>query len=136
MFPARELEASASGSSTRSVLMVEDEVLIRLAVADYLRDCGYQVCEAANASEAKALLKTLPIDLVFSDVNMPGENGLALAEWIMLRHPAIPIVLTSGRDRFSESKLPAHVTILPKPYRFDDLNRLIQSLLRKAETGG
>lgn len=135
MSPSRELEVSAFGGSARSVLVVEDEVLVRLTVADYLRDCGYQVCEAVNAREAKAMLNARPIDLVFSDVNMPGENGFALAEWIMLRHPAMPVVLTSGRSQLGEFNLPAPITILHKPYDFEDLNSLIESLLRDVETG-
>jgi DNA-binding NtrC family response regulator len=73
-------------------------VLIRLPLAEYLRDCGYRVFEANNVAEAKAVLDAdTPVDLVFSDVNMPGnENGFALALRIRQRHPDTKVILTSG----------------------------------------
>jgi CheY-like chemotaxis protein len=74
-------ETRSSDQSIQTILVVEDEVLIRLPLAEYLRDCGYSVFEASNVAEAKAVLDAdTPVDLVFSDVNMPGnENGFALA---------------------------------------------------------
>jgi CheY-like chemotaxis protein len=61
-----------------TVLVVEDEVLIRMATADYLRVCGYRVVEAGSGDEAVAVLKTdIRVDVVFTDVSMPGTlNGL------------------------------------------------------------
>ena len=78
--------------------MVKNEVLIRLPLAQYLRDCGYRVCEASDLAEAKAVLDAdTAVDLVFTDVNMPGiENGFALASWIRQRHPETRVLLTSG----------------------------------------
>src|SRR5262249_60223603 len=66
------------------ILFVEDEVLIRMAVADYLRDCGYRVIEAGNADEAiKVLCSNESVDVVCSDVQMPGSmDGFGLAQWI------------------------------------------------------
>ncbi len=66
-----------------TLLLVEDEVLIRLTVADYLRDCGYHVIEASNAQEALSVLTSdIDIDIVFSDVQMPGTiDGFGLARW-------------------------------------------------------
>jgi CheY-like chemotaxis protein len=64
---------------------VEDEVLIRLAVSDYLRDCGYRVVETGSGDEAVTILtKTdVRIDVVFADVSMPGGlNGFGLAQWV------------------------------------------------------
>jgi DNA-binding NtrC family response regulator len=85
--------------------VVEDEVLIRLPLAEYLRDCGYRVFEASNVAEAKAVLDAdTPVDLVFSDVNMPGNgNGFALAVWIRERHPDTKVLLTSGVSRATAS---------------------------------
>lgn len=87
-----------------TVLVVEDEVLIRMDVADYLRDNGFQVVEAANAAEAVAVLSsTTTVDLVFTDVQMPGAmDGLGLARWIRQHRPGLPIVVTSGRLRSDE----------------------------------
>ena len=87
------------------ILVVEDEVLIRFVVADYLRECGFQILEAGNADEAVELLRTadLGIDLVFSDVHMPGtRDGFDLARWVQEHRPEIPVILTSGLARTAE----------------------------------
>jgi CheY-like chemotaxis protein len=85
-------------SPDASVLVVEDEVLIRLPIVDHLRDCGWRVLEATTADEAKALfLSGAPIDIVFSDVQMPGAlDGIGLAHWIHDNHSEIKVLLTSG----------------------------------------
>jgi len=121
-----------------TILVVEDEVLVRLAIADYLRDCGYKVFEAGNVAEAKSVLKTDPsVDLVFSDVQMPGgETGFDLAVWVGRHYPAIRVVLTSGlagatekaRDICHEGPLVA------KPYDHEMVLLRIQELLRKGQT--
>ena len=86
-------EIGSSDEFIQTILVVEDEVLIRLPLAEYLRDCGYRVFEASNVAEA-VLDADTPVDLVFSDVNMPGnENGFALAVWICQRHPDTNVIL-------------------------------------------
>ena len=77
---------SRSGSSdgpAHIILVVENDVLIRMPLAEYLRECGYRVFEAADVAEAKAVLNAdTPVDLVFADANLPGEeNGFMLASW-------------------------------------------------------
>ena len=84
------------------VLLVEDEVLIRFALAEYLRERGFKVYEAGNAAEAIQLLSfyKTEIDVVFSDVRMPGPiDGFALAIWIRQNRPGVPVILTSGEVR-------------------------------------
>lgn len=107
------------------VLVVEDEVLIRLSVADYLRDCGFRVLEAANADEALAVLDhgREPVDLVFSDVNMPGSmNGFELASWIRANRPAIGVILASGVPQKAKvAKDICEDGVLPKPYDHQEL---------------
>ena len=65
------------------ILVVDDEVLIRSVIAEYLRECGFHVFEAADGSEAIEILQGagMPIDLVFSDVQMPKLGGFELARW-------------------------------------------------------
>jgi CheY-like chemotaxis protein len=66
-----------------------------MPLAEYLRECGYQVFEAAGVAEARAVLDAdVPVDLVFTDVNR--ENGLMLASWIRQYRPKIQVLLTSG----------------------------------------
>ena len=123
------------------ILVVEDEVLIRFVVADYLRECGFQVLEAGNTDEAEKLLRTadLGIDLVFSDVHMPGtRDGFDLARWVQEHRPEIPIVLTSGLARTVElsEDLCALGPIEPKPYNARALSERIHRLLRERNKRG
>src|SRR5262245_51283940 len=81
------------------VLVVEDEILIRMAIADHLREAGLRVYEATTATEAIDLLAHCgdEIDAVFSDIMMPGDtDGVGLAAWMDENCPAVPLILTSG----------------------------------------
>src|SRR4029079_6843338 len=87
-----------SESPLHTLLVVEDDVLIRLVIADYLRECGYKVYEAVNAPEAIAMLQSpeVAVDIVFSDVQMPGDmDGFALSRWIRANKPGVQVILTS-----------------------------------------
>jgi CheY-like chemotaxis protein len=84
--------------SGHTILIVEDELLIRLALREHLEACGFSVLEAADAAEAMDLMEChAEIALVFSDVRMPGDmDGIDLAEWILKHWPGLPVMLTSG----------------------------------------
>jgi len=113
------------------ILVVEDEILIRAAVAEYLRRSGYTVVEAADAAEAVEVFACgEPIDLVLCDVEMPGTmNGLGLARWIDRRHPSLPVLLTSGRRvAVSTGKKPRQLFIA-KPYRLQELAERLKVIL-------
>jgi two-component system, response regulator PdtaR len=81
-----------------TILVVEDEILIRLMIAEALRDAGFGVVEAGTADEALAILeKDTPVDLVFSDVRMPGTmDGIALAALLRKTRPDLKIAIASG----------------------------------------
>jgi two-component system, response regulator PdtaR len=81
-----------------TVLIVEDETLVRMPIAEYLRDCGYNVVEAGCANEAiEAVEAAGPVSLVFSDIRMPGKmDGVDLAGWFSNHYPDVPVLLTSG----------------------------------------
>ncbi len=112
-----------------TILVVEDEILTRMAAADHLRDCGYRILEAANAEEARTLLRAAePIEIVFSDINMPGMDGISLAQWIMKEFPDVKVVLTSG-DLNNATAASAAAHFLAKPYDLNTLGRLIKGLL-------
>ena len=100
MIAARETDSQDSSLELPTVLVVEDEVLVRLEATDYLRNQGFRVLEAANADEAKQLLSSGErIEVLFSDVNMPGSlDGLELALWVRENQPWIEIILTSGNS--------------------------------------
>jgi CheY-like chemotaxis protein len=116
-----------------TILVVEDEVLIRLAVSDYLRGCGYRVVEAGSGDEAVTVLTTdVRIDVVFTDVSMPGGlNGFGLAQWVLRQRPEVRVILTSGITRTAEEArdLCAHGPFMAKPYDHGELSRQIRALL-------
>ena len=105
-----------------TVLVVEDEVAIRLMMAEELRTAGYRVIEAANADEGLAVLQTIDrVDLIITDIQMPGSmNGLGLADLVHATWPAIKIIITSAHRPDRNDK--GHVFI-SKPY---DLASVVQ----------
>lgn len=82
----------------QTILVVEDDILIRIDIADHLRGCGWDVVETGSAAEAITLLESgADIDLVLSDIQMPGEmDGFGLASWVRAHRPHVRIILTSG----------------------------------------
>jgi CheY-like chemotaxis protein len=124
-------EALQTPASTRkwTLLVVEDETLIRSMVSDYLRDADFTVIEAKNADEAITVISSsTPVDLVFTDVDMPGDmDGLMLASWIHRYDPNVPVIVTSGvaelRDDYRGMR------VLQKPYSPRVLERKIRELL-------
>jgi CheY-like chemotaxis protein len=115
------------------VLVVEDEWIVRMAVADQLRGCGYRILEAANADEAKATLDANDqVAIVFSDVQMPGSiDGFGLARWVRQHRPGIRVILTSGVVRAHEvaRDLCEEGAFIQKPYDLDELDRRIRKAL-------
>jgi CheY-like chemotaxis protein len=116
-----------------TVLVVEDETLVRMLIAEYLRDCGYHVLEAANASEAIAAMKIDdPVSLVFTDVRMPGKmDGFGLAEWFHSHYPAVPVLLTSGYNggRLLPTTGVDANRFIEKPYSQTEVAQQIAALL-------
>jgi CheY-like chemotaxis protein len=120
-----------------TILVVEDEVLIRIALADYLQECGFKVLEAGNADEAIQIIEHGPvtIDFVFSDVVMPGTmDGFGLARWIRTNRPELPVTLTSGDAGKADTAkdLCERGPLLTKPYDLKDLVKHIRALIEAA----
>jgi CheY-like chemotaxis protein len=85
-----------------TVLLLEDDVLQRAAIAEYLRDCGYRVIEGTSTDEALVILDepTIKVDVVFSDAQMPGTvDGFGLAKWIRQHRPDLKMLLTSSAEK-------------------------------------
>jgi DNA-binding response OmpR family regulator len=122
-------------ADTPTVLVVEDEVLIRMDTADYLRGCGYRVVEAGSGDEAVAVLNTdISVDVVFTDVSMPGTlNGFGLAQWVRRERPGVRVILTSGITRTAQEAqdLWAHGLLVEKPYDHRELDSRIQAILAR-----
>lgn len=102
-----------------TILIVEDEALVRMLGCDVLESAGYEVLEAETADEAVALLEQHDdVQLLFSDIDMPGSmDGLELAELVHRRWPKIGLLITSGHHRPSEDTLPDDGRFIPKPWK-------------------
>ena len=133
MSPASTNITPQSDSPLHTLLVVEDEVLIRLVIADYLRERGYKVYEAVHAQEAIAMLQSpeVAVDIVFSDVQMPGDmDGFALSRWIRANKPDVQVILTSGVERSANiaATLCEAGPLLEKPYPPQDVVDRIKQL--------
>ena len=132
MVDAVEAPAQDSTESRPVVLVVEDEFLLRWPASEYLRDSGYRVIEAASVSEAMAVFSSnTRVDAVFSDINLQGElTGHALARWLDIHHPTVPMLLTSG-DKAATALLHAGAPrpFISKPYSLADVDQRIKAIL-------
>ncbi|MFZ2156509.1 MAG: response regulator [Bradyrhizobium sp.] len=117
--------------TTRVVLIVEDEFLLRMDATDMVKAAGFEVLEAANADQAIEILETRPdITVVFTDIQMPGSmDGLKLARAVRGRWPPIKIVATSGHHHVREIDLPEGGRFLPKPYSPNQVTGLLRELM-------
>jgi CheY-like chemotaxis protein len=122
-----------SSAISETVLVVEDEVLLRLVIAEYLRNCGYRVIEAADADEAVLVLKQpdLVVDVLFSDIEMPGSmDGFALAQWSRSNRPGLEVILTGTVPRAVNAAANlCEEGPLPKPYEPQSVHDRIRRLL-------
>lgn len=100
------------------VLVVEDDMLIRLGAVDIVLSAGYEALEASDADEAIRLLEARSdIDIVFTDVQMPGTmDGIKLSHYIRERWPPVKLLVASGNAILEESLLPAGSRFFAKPY--------------------
>ena len=115
------------GSGT--VLLVEDNPEVATVSTGLLEQLGYRVLWAADASAALAELENHGIDIVFSDVVMPGKmDGIGLARTIREKNPEIPILLVTGYSA-SAGEIGSQFPILRKPYQLHELSRELQKLI-------
>jgi len=131
--PPGGVRRSGNGHSQPStILVIEDEILIRLATCDYLRHCGYRVIEGSTAEEAQRVLRAgEPVEILFSDIDLgAGMDGFALAAWVRQNYPAVRILLTSGVAAMAEHTAQlCDGPFLHKPYSHGALCGHIKRLL-------
>jgi two-component sensor histidine kinase/ActR/RegA family two-component response regulator len=120
----------ATGAST-NVLVVEDEMVLRMRAVDIVEDAGFTAVEAVNAEEALSILESRSdISLLFSDVQMPGSmDGLKLAHAVHNRWPAIKIILVSGQVRLSDTDTPADSRFFGKPLEAKQMIAELQQMV-------
>jgi DNA-binding NtrC family response regulator len=123
-------EASTTGRGYR-VLVVEDNDDVGQFSTELLEDLGYTVRRVANANAALAILSEneFAVDLVFSDVIMPGMNGVELAGLIRERYPGLPVVLTSGYSNVLAENAHHGFELIQKPYSVESLSRILRKAI-------
>jgi CheY-like chemotaxis protein len=129
--PARSAQAEAPHAKGR-ILFVEDDALVREAVAQGLEEAGFEVLVAANGERALAMIEAgLDVDAAFSDIVMPGRiSGIDLAAILRERRPGLPVVLATG---YTDQRVTVPgVQVLAKPYEIDQVVDLLASLAKRA----
>ena len=113
----------------RTVLLIEDEPLVRRMTAEILADSGHTVVEAGNATQALAeLQERSEIDTIVADVNIPGElDGIGVSEVALARRPDLRVVLVSGSGLPNPAALPRLGRFLLKPFLQRELTEAVSS---------
>ena len=126
---SKERVLMQSGSAT--ILVVEDEILIRMDVVDQLTALGYDIIEAPSGRDAlEALRNTDDIRILFTDVDMPGDlDGIMLAHEVSRTWPEIGIIVTSGKAALDDVALPQGSRFCSKPYIPTAVHAAIQEML-------
>jgi DNA-binding response OmpR family regulator len=120
-----------------TILVVEPDILVRMTIADYLRDCGYKVFEGVTTEDVVTVLGSKQkIDIVFAEVQLSGGmDGFGLAQWVREKHPDIDVILTSGIAQAAETAGNlCDEGPLDKPYHPPDVVRRISLLLERRRT--
>ncbi len=112
----------------RTVLVIDDERMVREVLTRMVQDLGYSALAAGDGQSALALLDGEPVDAVLVDLTMPGMNGADVVAAVRARRPGLPVIVCSGYDRDSRGPTGADA-YLAKPFRIDALERTLVKLL-------
>jgi CheY-like chemotaxis protein len=134
--PGAAIAADPAGQSggRETILVVEDDPLVRNLVAQRLRELGYRILDAAEAAGALRILESeAPIDLLLTDVVLPGAlTGRDLADTARKLRPGLKVLFSSGYTQSSidhQGKLDPGVEFLPKPFRRAELAAKVRAVL-------
>lgn len=118
-----------------SLIVVDDEELIRMTVCDVLEDAGYKIVAASNGVEAMRLLGQIDCELIITDLMMPYKDGIELCREIRAQYPNVRIVAMSGASvplrYFATDREFADVAVLEKPFTRDSLVETVRQTLAK-----
>jgi two-component system, cell cycle sensor histidine kinase and response regulator CckA len=131
--PLTEPEPTQSITAAHTVLLVDDEPLVRRLAERTLQRAGWNVLCAASAEDALEVVNNSVCELLISDIAMPGMDGVALARLVLARHPKLPVMLISGYERDArdnEAEL-ANIVFLTKPYESTDLLTAAAKMVRQ-----
>ena len=121
------------GARSESILVVEDNEAVREFSSDTLRDYGFNVLEAGDASEALRILESrAPVDLLFTDIGLPGLNGGELVSTVQRKYPTIRVLFTSGYAQMpspTSSRWLSEIPLLSKPFTRSQLFERVAQVL-------
>src|SRR5580698_7104041 len=122
---------SSPSAALRAVLVVEDEMMLRMRAVDMVEDAGFKPVEAVNADDALAILESRSdIELLFTDIQMPGSiDGLKLAYAVHERWPLIKIILVSGQLKLTDGDKPADSRFFGKPVDVKHMIAVMQDMI-------
>lgn len=112
-----------------TILIVEDDAIVRMLIVDVLEELEFVVLEAADAEEALKVVENnqQTIDLMMTDMGLPGMSGKELADQVRQLRPALPILFASG---YAENiDVPAGMQVIAKPFSIDQLRDKVKSML-------
>jgi PAS domain S-box-containing protein len=112
----------------RRVLLVEDDELIRMASADMLVDLGCDVIEARSAEDALTILQKTAVDIVMSDLGLPGMSGDEFCREVRRRWPSVGIIFATGSDQGPDMDDRSRTVLLSKPHGLDDLLAALEAV--------
>jgi PAS domain S-box-containing protein len=129
------IQTAEDGDGRTTILVADDEAALRHALVDILRTSGYEVLEAQSATKALEIAEqhSGKLDILLTDIVMPGLRGTELARRVTKIHPSIQVVYMSGyAEGFSEVELPPNSVFLQKPFRFATLLEQLKLFRRRA----
>src|SRR4051795_7120859 len=120
-----------ASTAVPNVLIVEDEMVLRMRAVDIVEDAGFRAVEAVNADQAMAILESRSdISLLLTDIQMPGSiDGLKLAHAVHDRWPSIKIILVSGQVKPSEAERPTDSRFFGKPLAIEQMITELQGMV-------
>jgi DNA-binding response OmpR family regulator len=117
-----------------TILVVEPDIIVRMSIADYLRECGYKAVEGATAEDALALLRAgQTVDVILCEVALGGVmDGFALARWVRERSTGVDVILASGTwGAAAKAEDLCEEGPLEKPYHPEEIVRRINILIER-----
>jgi len=134
--PAAETEGPLRAQQGETVLVVEDDPAVRLLVIDVLQMLGYQTLEAADGNAAIRILESATaVDMLVTDVGLPGMNGRQLADVARQQYPGLPVLFMTGyaRQAASSDFLEPGMDMISKPFNLDALAKRVSDMLMERD---
>ncbi|HJT41978.1 MAG TPA: response regulator [Rhizomicrobium sp.] len=121
--------AEISGAPRGTVLVVEDVALIRITIVDMVEQIGFAAVQAADAAQALAILEQEQVDILLTDLGLPGMSGRQLMEEALKRNPALKVIVASGYSTPEGASPSGTVAYLAKPFDLQKLRQVLQEQL-------